>query len=426
MKKYILISLFSLLILINISYSQSGWVIQNSGTATNLLGVWFYNTNTGMVCGQNGLIMKTTNGGTNWSTLTTSITAQLNGIAMLDSVTALLGAADFNIYRTSNGGANWTAVANTGTVVNRMDFINSSTGFVAATGKVYKTTDKGLTWTFSDLPIIFGTRDISFLDANTGWVSAAYSLGSPTFLYNNYVMKTTNSGASWTSVYSLTNQFQPEFYAIDFNSASIGFMSGIGAVRKTTDGGTAWTSYPVGVPLPLLGMYFLNDMEGYAAGATGLISKTTNGGVNWTVQPTTSTENLFDIMFTNNLTGWAVGTNGTILSTHTGGITSINATSNEMPNKYNLYQNYPNPFNPVTKIKYDIQQAVILSGAKNPFVTLKVYDVLGNEISTIVNERQNPGAYEVKFDGTNYPSGMYFCKLETAGYYNTIKIILLK
>ena len=90
-----------------------------------------------------------------------------------------------------------------------------------------------------------------------------------------------------------------------------------------------------------------------------------------------------------------------------------------------LFQNYPNPFNPSTAIRYTIPNAVILSGAKN-LVTLKVYDVLGNEIATLVNEYKLAGSYEVEFDGGKLSSGVYYYQLKAGDYLETKKMLLLK
>jgi hypothetical protein len=89
-------------------------------------------------------------------------------------------------------------------------------------------------------------------------------------------------------------------------------------------------------------------------------------------------------------------------------------------------QNYPNPFNPTTLIRYDIPEG--------SFVTLKIYDVLGNEIATLVNEEKLAGSYEVKFSATGLSSGIYFYKLQAGdpssgsgqGFVDTKKMILLR
>jgi hypothetical protein len=96
----------------------------------------------------------------------------------------------------------------------------------------------------------------------------------------------------------------------------------------------------------------------------------------------------------------------------------IKSISNEIPSEYKLYQNYPNPFNSTTNIKYQI--------TNKKWVILKVYDILGKEIETLVNEKQSPGTYEVAFDGSKYSSGIYFYRLATDEFKETKKLVLLK
>jgi len=97
----------------------------------------------------------------------------------------------------------------------------------------------------------------------------------------------------------------------------------------------------------------------------------------------------------------------------------IQPTSNIIPDKFSLHQNYPNPFNPATTIKFDI----ISNTSK---VYLLIYDALGREIETLVNERLKPGTYSLTFDGSNYNSGVYFYKLTTDSYSESKKMLLIK
>lgn len=90
----------------------------------------------------------------------------------------------------------------------------------------------------------------------------------------------------------------------------------------------------------------------------------------------------------------------------------------ELPRKFSLKQNYPNPFNPTTNIRFEVP----VSG----FVTLKVYDVMGRKIALLVNEKKSPGTYEVLFDCSKLPSGIYFYRLEAEGFVETKKMILLR
>jgi hypothetical protein len=94
----------------------------------------------------------------------------------------------------------------------------------------------------------------------------------------------------------------------------------------------------------------------------------------------------------------------------------------EVSKGFMLYQNYPNPFNPITKIKYQIAKSHI----KNQNVKLVIYNSLGQEIQVLVNQAQEPGTYEVEFDGTLYPSGVYYYTLYTVGYRKTKSMVLLK
>jgi len=96
------------------------------------------------------------------------------------------------------------------------------------------------------------------------------------------------------------------------------------------------------------------------------------------------------------------------------------------PKEFVLYQNYPNPFNPSTKIKYSIPKVETHRDASLQMVTLKVYDVLGNEVSTLVNEEKQPGVYEVEFDALNLSSGIYFYQLKARDFISIKKMVLLR
>lgn len=105
----------------------------------------------------------------------------------------------------------------------------------------------------------------------------------------------------------------------------------------------------------------------------------------------------------------------------------IEPISKQVPINFQLYQNYPNPFNPATKIKFSIPSNV---NSEISNVRLTIYDILGNEIATLVNEKLSPGTYEIEWDSSNFSSGVYFYKLSAsggAGYFSkTKKMVLLK
>jgi hypothetical protein len=101
------------------------------------------------------------------------------------------------------------------------------------------------------------------------------------------------------------------------------------------------------------------------------------------------------------------------------------------PKEFVLYQNYPNPFNPTTTIKFEILSVIASEAKQSQLVTLKIYDSLGNDVSTLVNEEKQPGVYEVEFDShsdesQNLSSGIYFYQLKAGQYSETKKMILLR
>jgi hypothetical protein len=112
-----------------------------------------------------------------------------------------------------------------------------------------------------------------------------------------------------------------------------------------------------------------------------------------------------------------------ILFGDTSFVTGVEQISTEIPKSFSLYQNYPNPFNPSTKIKFSIPAP---SPVERVEVRLVIYDALGRELQTLVNEQLQPGTYETEWDGTNYSSGIYYYKLIVGNYTETKKMVLIK
>ena len=96
------------------------------------------------------------------------------------------------------------------------------------------------------------------------------------------------------------------------------------------------------------------------------------------------------------------------------------------PKEFVLYQNYPNPFNPTTTIKYEIPSVTLRQAQSDIMVSLKVYDVIGNEVATLINEEKQAGIYEVEFDASSLSSGMYLYKIQAGTFVQTKKMILVK
>ncbi len=107
-------------------------------------------------------------------------------------------------------------------------------------------------------------------------------------------------------------------------------------------------------------------------------------------------------------------------------VTDVNETAPSLPTEFSLSQNYPNPFNPVTVIRYSIPNVETHRNASLRNVTLKVYDILGREVITLVNEEKPAGSYEVEFDGSKLSSGVYFYRIQAGSFTQTKKMMVLK
>jgi hypothetical protein len=202
---------------------------------------------------------------------------------------------------------------------------------------------------------------------------------------------------------------------------------------KTTNLGASWIIQQNPHTFDIYTVHFIDNMTGWAAGDSSSILKTTNSGLNWIAYSTGANVVSSSIYFVDTSVGWIVGENGIILKSTTGGEPiGIHPISSEIPKSFNLTQNYPNPFNPSTKIKFSLPFPSE-GGVKAPLsfgeglgVRLVVYDLLGREVAILVNQQLKPGIYEVEWDGSNYPSGVYFYKFITESFTNSKRMVLVK
>jgi len=304
----------------------------------------------------------------------------------------------------------------------KVKFIDKKNG-IATGGREgnFFTTDGGENWIPSKIDTSQGgitVHDIVFVSPSNGWL-----VGAPQYVKDaGSIMKTTDGGKTWfyNQMTSLIGQ------SVCFLDSLNGYIAGYigvplsGCIFNTTDGGKTWAMQFFSDFIPE-NIFFSNRQDGWAVGAGGYILHTTDGGENWKKYDSPTTSNLFNIfMFNNGSSGYIFGRNATLLK-----YSNINSTINdvsELSLDYHLLQNYPNPFNPITTISYQLP--------KVGFVTLKIYDVLGNEVETLVNEMKEMGKYTAKFsaDGgaNSLGSGMYFYQIKANDFTAIKKMVLLK
>ncbi|MFA7361859.1 MAG: T9SS type A sorting domain-containing protein [Candidatus Kapaibacterium sp.] len=409
---------FLLILFFALSYSQlnSQWIDLNMGNGFSIFDFSFPNAQTGYICGYGGLFKKTTNGGINWIDLSFPTTENsLNAVHFFNANTGLLAADSDTIYRTVNGTNNWSERIFIGFQVQDFHFLDSLIGYASGLNRLAFTTNGGLNWSTS---IIQSSGQIFFINQNTGWTLGNITAGSN-------VLKTTNGGVNWQIQHS-TSDFRI-IYDIYFLDENTGYTSGYRHnILKTTNGGQNWVSQnDVSSASGLYSIYFINHNTGWTVGdfySTTNTSNyfTTNGGANWiSGTEITGAGRLHRVKINNSPVGYIAGQSQRMYkTTNAGGLTGITNNPNVIPSGYSLSQNYPNPFNPSTKINFAL--------SKQGLVTLRIYDVLGREIRTLVNEVKNAGRYTVDINASEFSSGVYFYRLQANDFTDIKRMMLIK
>ncbi len=436
-------------------FSQSGWTLLQTGFTDNFTSLHFYTEMYGMAVSSSGKIIKTTNGGLDWIQLNPGIAMNFGDIRIINYTNAIAAGRQVSnkylkILRTTNAGASWDSVYSSYNIDTNINFRNmkfsadtSGFGYVSVSknnsgsGKYLKTVNGGLNWTNVNphTMVYWNVLDLGMITQTVYYCFSMYTYAyqPPPVLYNEQVSwdKTTNGGSTWTVQYFLNyttqsintyGNFQSEFYNENigyityFNSQTSVYHQVIG---RTTNNCQSFSE--ISIPVNPVSSVFLNNsstvfLTGKLTGGIPVVAKSTNSGSNWelTVFPNAVNK----IYFMNSSTGWISCNNGQLYKTTDGGILYVNNTSREVPYNYSLAQNFPNPFNPVTSIVYSIP--------KYSAVILAVYDALGKEVQTLVNERQRSGTYEATFDASSLSSGIYFYRLTADGYSETRKMVVLK
>ncbi|MBK9985237.1 MAG: hypothetical protein IPP15_23305 [Saprospiraceae bacterium] len=300
--------------LLNLLYAQVWSPITGLPTSVGLKTVKFIDISTGWAAGENGTILKTTNGGTNWSLQTSGTTSTIRSIFFLDASNGWACGDEGTIITTTNGGTTWTPQTSPyGSQYYGIRFVNTTTGWVVGAGSVLlKTVNGGANW-IQQQNQGSSMWGLDMQSTTSGWVCGGFNntFGSPSLL------KTTN-GSSWTYQTNSGVTSFLSFNDIRFSDANNGWLvGGNGIIRHTTNAGaTAWTGQTSGTQSELLGVDFLNASVGYACGREGVIITTGNGGTTWSAQSSSiTTGTLWEIDMVNDTTGFAVGDIG-ILKYH--------------------------------------------------------------------------------------------------------------
>ena len=401
--KVAIVLLLSVLIA-SFSHAQN-WYLQNSNYSGQLKGIHMISPTQGWACGDAGAILHTTNAGTTWSLLTLTA-ADLQQIVFKDANIGIVVGDNGIIFTTTNGGTNWISKnSSTSLQLRGASFAGGSTFFaVGDDGAAVKSTDDGNTWTTLNSGTTERLLSVAAVDQNV-WVGA-----------RNGLMLFSNNGG--TTLTSMSNPATDDIKDIQFIDGSIGFACGSNSFfMYTSNGGSVWTSRSAGIVVGLNGLHFINQNEGWTVGGAGTLYSTTNAGLNWISITTPTTQDLNSIHSFDGANASAVGNLGIIITNYSPS-TGIDDKNYSAPNQIILEQNYPNPFNPATKIKFSIPESSI--------IVIKIYNAVGSELATLLNEIKQPGTYEVSFNAVDLSSGAYFYSIETDNFREVKKMILIK
>lgn len=285
---------------------------------------------------------------------------------------------------------------------------------------LYRSTDDGATWELT-----------SFRDTGV----TAIAVGPNGFLYtcvqdpaydDGIMMRSTDSGSTWKKITDGIAWVYPMIRSIVFTGDGTIVIGGYPwgdypSLYRSSDNGDHWTSAGgSGMPSPEPSIYDLMPAQNnvlYAATHRGVFSST-NHGDTWVPLLTGLHDTAVYALALDSSGYLYAGTDMGGLHRSRQPVTGVFEPGGLAAPRFSLGQNYPNPFNPVTHFEFQI--------ADPEFVTLNVYDVLGREVATLVNEMERPGSYRVTWDARSFPTGVYFARLQAGRFAETKKFVLIR
>jgi len=404
--------------------SQVFWNEVNSGVTVSLRSVSNVNSYIAWACGASGTVIKSTNGGYNWINFNGNgipTNVLLINIFAVDAFTALtagyLGTNTY-VYRTSNGGANWSQIfTEANGFINALWIRPDSTGFmegdpVGGRWSLWKTTNAGLNWDSTGLFLPqagseAGWNNSLWADSNRIWFGTN----------NSRIYYTSNYGINW----SIQNT-SPELnsYAISLKGPIIQYrLTGGASLLLTTNAGQNWQNVSTTGSGNFNGFVMAYTYMGAAwyTRSSNSVYRAYMPFTYWSLDYTapSGTYNYISVARQLNFGPgmlYAIRSNGGI-SRGTFIVEGVRILSNEIPASFKLSQNYPNPFNPVTKIKLEIPHLKnnTAGEVRGSLIQIKIYNSLGQEVETVLDQITQPGIYEAEWNGSDYPSGVYYYRV---------------
>lgn len=428
MKRLIITGLFAFLISTTfLSDNPPGWYQQVLPVSNTVTDISFIDSMRGWVITErnsgDAYILHTTNGGNNWNIQLQQVLL-LTAIQFPDSNTGyVVGSAPGGIVlKTTNSGNNWINISTLSAYpLWDVKFVNKDTGWVCSDdefdGGVFKTTNGGSNWQRQTTPTQLRPIKLFFINVDTGW-----ALNPP----NNSIYKTTNGGINWLFLNGISSGLKDLFFLSNDTGWIIRTINNQNGILKTINAGVNWFVQPDPRPTGsgLNDISIFSNSKGWIPTQSHTILSLYNSSTWGTQSVPSGFDPYYSIFMTDTITGYSGGTIFVKTEDGGGGITDIESNNATIPEDYILFQNYPNPFNPKTIINYELRV--------NGIITVKIFDIQGRDLKTLVNKRQNPGEYKIEFDGSELSSGVYYYKIEVFNdskdklFVQTKKMVLLR
>ena len=305
-----------------ISTEEHGWFKLPVNISSSLNSVHFENENLGWAVGNDGNIMKTTDGGYNWVNQNSGTYDYFTEVEFVNNNTGWVIGLDGTILKTSNGGSIWTSQQ--GTIISSLEsesFIDANNGWILSYyGKIFHTTNGGTDWSLQfQLPDGY-YYSIKFINNLKGWVS-----GNLTPWNESVIYKTIDGGQSWQNSY--LNLYTAGVLDLYFVNENYGCGVGIHGVNMlTVNGGTSWSVLTQGFNNWLYSVHSISEFHSWAVGDEGTILNTTDG-YNWINQVSGTEERFNSIYMVNDWVGYIVTQNGNIFKTNSGGFIPVELTT---------------------------------------------------------------------------------------------------
>jgi photosystem II stability/assembly factor-like uncharacterized protein len=351
-------------------------------------------------------VIRSSDYGSNWSNVSTGLPQREIDFIFATGSNLFAAENDAGVYRSTDNGASWTSSGIAVAYIYRMAAIGANLFAGDANNGILTSTDNGTNWTTVNNGLTNTQIRALFV---TGSSILAGTRGGGLF-------QSTNNGANWTAMNSGLNKY---VYAIEKIGSNLFAGTGNAGVFLSTNNGASWTAVNNGLPIanPIYALV-VSGTNLFAGTYGGGIYLSTNNGSNWAEVNTGLTyKGIQALMISGSYIYAGADLSGVWRRPLSEMITGVERSS-ELPAEFKLSQNYPNPWNPSTIIKYTIP--------KTSRVILKLYDITGKVIKTLVNEEKTAGNYELTIKAGNLPSGVYFYRIQAGSFVQTKKMILIK